>query len=156
MLRVCKRGAAHGVCLSQGYTQFGGLRPFGVSFLFGGWDAVHGFQLYQSDPSGNYGGWKAAAIGANAPAAQSVLKADYRDDLTLEEALRLAVKVLSKTMDATQLSADKLELCAVAKGPTGKVSYSVYTTQQLEPITKAVNEAAAAEEAAKAAAAGKK
>lgn len=21
----------------QGYTQFGGLRPFGVSFLFGGW-----------------------------------------------------------------------------------------------------------------------
>ncbi len=48
----------------QGYTQFGGLRPFGVSFLFAGWDAVHGFQLYQSDPSGNYGGWKATAIGA--------------------------------------------------------------------------------------------
>jgi 20S proteasome subunit alpha 3 len=49
---------------AQGYTQFGGLRPFGVSFLFAGWDAVHGFQLYQSDPSGNYGGWKATAIGA--------------------------------------------------------------------------------------------
>jgi 20S proteasome subunit alpha 3 len=48
----------------QGYTQFGGLRPFGVSFLFAGWDTVHGFQLYQSDPSGNYGGWKATAIGA--------------------------------------------------------------------------------------------
>ena len=48
---------------AQGYTQFGGLRPFGVSFLFAGWDAVHGFQLYQSDPSGNYGGWKATAIG---------------------------------------------------------------------------------------------
>ena len=48
----------------QGYTQFGGLRPFGVSFLFAGWDSVHGYQLYQSDPSGNYGGWKATAIGA--------------------------------------------------------------------------------------------
>ncbi|GMN49433.1 hypothetical protein TIFTF001_018609 [Ficus carica] len=46
----------------QGYTQFGGLRPFGVSFLFAGWDKNFGFQLYMSDPSGNYGGWKAAAI----------------------------------------------------------------------------------------------
>ena len=26
----------------QGYTQFGGLRPFGVSFLFAGWDKNHG------------------------------------------------------------------------------------------------------------------
>ncbi|KAG5396961.1 hypothetical protein IGI04_018775, partial [Brassica rapa subsp. trilocularis] len=25
----------------QGYTQFGGLRPFGVSFLFAGWDKNH-------------------------------------------------------------------------------------------------------------------
>ena len=58
----------------QGYTQFGGLRPFGVSFLWAGWDKHHGFQLYQSDPSGNYGGWKATAIGANNQAAQSILK----------------------------------------------------------------------------------
>jgi 20S proteasome subunit alpha 3 len=48
----------------QAYTQFGGLRPFGVAFLFAGWDCNHGFQLYQSDPSGNYSGWKATVIGA--------------------------------------------------------------------------------------------
>ena len=137
----------------QGYTQFGGLRPFGVSFLFSGWDAVHGFQLYQSDPSGNYGGWKATAIGANSGAAQSILKADYREDLTLEEALALAVKVLSKTMDATQLSADKLELASVSR-TAGAVVYHTYTTAELEPITAAVNAAASAEEAAKKAAAG--
>jgi 20S proteasome alpha/beta subunit len=29
-----------------------GQRPFGVSFLFAGWDDHHKFQLYQSDPSG--------------------------------------------------------------------------------------------------------
>jgi 20S proteasome subunit alpha 3 len=140
----------------QGYTQFGGLRPFGVSFLFAGWDAVHGFQLYQTDPSGNYGGWKATAIGANSGAAQSILKADYRDDLTLDEALQLAVKVLSKTMDATQLGTDKLELATVSRSPSGAVAYSVYTPAQLEPITAAVNAAAAAEEAAKTAEAAKK
>jgi 20S proteasome subunit alpha 3 len=47
----------------QSYTQFGGLRPFGVAFLFAGYDTNHGFQLYQSDPSGNYSGWKATVIG---------------------------------------------------------------------------------------------
>ena len=31
--------------------------------MFSGWDKHFGFQLYQSDPSGNYGGWKATAIG---------------------------------------------------------------------------------------------
>merc|ERR1711935_736776 len=46
----------------QLYTQYGGLRPFGV------------FQLYASDPSGNYGGWKATSIGANSQAAQSLMK----------------------------------------------------------------------------------
>jgi 20S proteasome subunit alpha 3 len=47
----------------QAYTQYGGLRPFGVAFLFGGWDMNLGFQLYQTDPSGNYSGWKATVIG---------------------------------------------------------------------------------------------
>ena len=42
-----------------------GKRPFGVSILYMGWDRHYGFQLYQSDPSGNYGGWKATCIGNN-------------------------------------------------------------------------------------------
>merc|ERR1712000_186435 len=38
--------------LKQGYTQHGGLRPFGVSFIYAGWDNRRQFQLYQSNPSG--------------------------------------------------------------------------------------------------------
>ncbi len=62
------------------------------------------------------------------------------------------MKVLSKTMDATQLSADKLELSSVSRAPSGGIAYHVYMPAELEPITAAVNAAAAAEEAAKAAA----
>lgn len=51
--------------MKQQYTQIGGLRPFGVSLLYIGHDPLHGFQLYHSDPSGNYSGWKATCIGAN-------------------------------------------------------------------------------------------
>jgi len=42
-----------------------GKRPFGVSLLYMGWDKHYGYQLYQSDPSGNYSGWKATCIGNN-------------------------------------------------------------------------------------------
>lgn len=52
--------------IKQAYTQYGGKRPFGVSILYMGWDKHYGYQLYQSDPSGNYSGWKATCIGNNA------------------------------------------------------------------------------------------
>ena len=56
-------------------------------------DDDRGFQLYHSDPSGNYGGWKATAIGQNHQAAQNILKQDYKDDISLEEAMQLVIKV---------------------------------------------------------------
>jgi 20S proteasome subunit alpha 3 len=96
------------VCdLKQGYTQFGGLRPFGVSFLYAGWDKYHGFQLFQSDPSGNYGAWQATCIGASNQSAQSILKNEYKEEMNLNEAQILAIKVMSKIMDISSLNAEK-------------------------------------------------
>ena len=89
------------------YTESIGLRPFGVALLYTGWDPLHGFQLYQSDPSGNYSGWKATCIGANHSSATSLLKQDYKDDLTLDDAMQLCLKVMSKTMDSTKLGSEK-------------------------------------------------
>lgn len=118
----------------QAYTQWGGLRPFGVSFLFAGWDRHHGFQLYQSDPSGNYGGWKATAIGANSAAANSILKSDYKDDTDLDGALALAVKVLTKTMDSATLSPDKLELTTLKMVDKGSVAHHQWKSEELETL----------------------
>lgn len=125
--------------LKQSYTQFGGLRPFGVSFLFAGWDQHFGFQLYQSDPSGNYGGWKAKAIGANHQSAQSILKTDYtsEQETTLDQALLLAVKVLSKTMDTTSPTPDKMEFSTVTRDDkTGQIIYHVLSKTELEELIK--------------------
>lgn len=101
--------------IKQGYTQFGGRRPFGVSILYMGWDDRHGFQLYQSDPSGNYAGWKATCIGNNSGAAVSILKQDYKEDMNLDKALELAIKVLSKTLDMTKLTSDKVEIATLTR-----------------------------------------
>lgn len=102
IINICDR--------KQGYTQFGGLRPFGVSFLWAGWDKNFGFQLYQSDPSGNYGGWKATAIGANNQAAQSILKQEYKNGMELGDVVKLAIKVLNKSMDSTSLTSEKCKI----------------------------------------------
>mmetsp|Transcript_11595 Transcript_11595/g.13322 ORF Transcript_11595/g.13322 Transcript_11595/m.13322 type:complete len:259 (+) Transcript_11595:271-1047(+) len=101
--------------LKQGYTQFGGQRPFGVSFLYAGWDRHHGFQLYQSDPSGNYSGWRACAIGSNNQNATTILRKEYAEDMSIDDAVQLAVKVLHKTMDTATPSAEKIEFTILKK-----------------------------------------
>jgi len=125
----------HQVCdTKQSYTQYGGLRPFGVSFLYAGWDKHHGFQLYQSDPSGNYGGWRATAIGGNNQPATSILKQDYSEDKTVKEALALAVKVLSKTMDSTTLTSEKMEFATLTKSDAGEVVFHSLTNSEVDKM----------------------
>jgi len=125
------------VCdLKQGYTQYGGQRPFGVAFLYAGWDHHYGFQLYQSDPSGNYGGWQAYAIGQNNASAQSILKADWKPEFKIRDAVKLAVKVLSKTMDSTSLSAEKLDLSTLTRDARGRIIWAEVSDKELEVLLK--------------------
>jgi 20S proteasome subunit alpha 3 len=141
----------------QFYTQRGGLRPFGVAFLFAGYDEHHGFQLYQSDPSGNYSGWKATVIGSNNQAGKSILKAEYRsggdtvgseDDESsipdVQGALRLAVRVLNKTMDGTGAAAsEKMELFTMTLDENNKCVHHILTKKEAQAIIDAVEAEAA-------------
>ena len=86
-----------------------GLRPFGVSLLYAGYDPHYHFQLYHSDPSGNYSGWKATCIGANNGTAQSLLKQEYKDDIEVKDAIGLVLRTMSKTMDSTTLGSEKCQ-----------------------------------------------
>lgn len=122
--------------MKQAYTQFGGKRPFGVSLLYMGWDKHYGFQLYQSDPSGNYGGWKATCIGNNSANAVSMLKQDYKeDDTTLQQALQLAIKVLSKTLDMTKLTSEKVEIATLTRD-NGKTKIVILDNATVDVLIK--------------------
>jgi len=132
----------------QAYTQYGGLRPFGVSMLYAGWDKTHGFQLYQSDPSGNYNGWRATCIGANNQSATSIMKQEYKEEIMpLTEALQLAMKVLTKTCDATTLTPDKFDLATLIKLPSGKIVYHEYTEAESQKLLDAAKEEVASADA---------
>eukprot|EP00998_Keelungia_sp_KM082_P006552 NODE_2798_length_989_cov_64.598608_g2778_i0.p1 GENE.NODE_2798_length_989_cov_64.598608_g2778_i0~~NODE_2798_length_989_cov_64.598608_g2778_i0.p1 ORF type:complete len:271 (-),score=84.52 NODE_2798_length_989_cov_64.598608_g2778_i0:102-914(-) len=131
--------------VKQGYTQYGGQRPFGVSFLFAGWDVHDGFQLYHSDPSGNYSAWKAHAVGGNSSSAVSLLKQDWNDNLDMHQAILLALKVLAKSMDSTTLSPEKLELSHVTlDGTTPK--FTIMQADELEKFLAEAKEIQAAED----------
>ncbi|KAH9402407.1 Proteasome subunit alpha type-4 [Tyrophagus putrescentiae] len=147
----CERLVSWLCDIKQAYTQYGGKRPFGVSILYMGWDKHYGFQLYQSDPSGNYSGWKATCIGNNSSAAVSLLKQEYKENETnLEQALALTVKVLSKTLDTTKLTGDKLEIATLTRD-NGQTKIKILPQKEIEKYIKAYEE----EEAKKAEAAKK-
>jgi len=136
--RVCNQ--------KHSYTQFGGMRPFGVAFLFGGWDEFHGYQLYMTDPSGNYSGWKAKCIGQNNQSGTGILKTDYEETMDTKAAMKLAVKVLTKSMDATSDMSDKLEICIVSKsGDGGAVTQTMLPEAELAAIVAEVQAEAAPE-----------
>lgn len=117
----------------QSYTQFGGLRPFGVSFLIAGWDKSKGFQLYHTDPAGNFGGWRTTAIGQNSLSAQQILKQEWQEDLTLDQGLLLAARVLTKTTDSTSSLADMVEF-AVLKLENGKPKHYFLSSSEIAAL----------------------
>merc|ERR1719378_791038 len=120
--------------LKQGYTQFGGLRPFGVSFLVAGYDKHHGFELYHTDPSGNFSGWKAYAIGINNNTAQQIMRQEWKEGMKVQEALELTAKVLVKTMDTANPNAEKLEFGIVEKTASGKVQFRILKDTEVNKL----------------------
>lgn len=77
----------------QMFTQYGGVRPFGVALLVGGIDE-NGSQLYEIDPSSAYYAWKAQAIGKGAAEALKILKKEWAPNLKEEDTIKLALKAL--------------------------------------------------------------
>ena len=99
--------------LLQRYTQNAGVRPFGVSLLFGGVDDNR-VSLLATDPSGSYRGYKATAVGRNNEKALTVLQQEYREEVTLEESIAIAVQALKEASE-NDLSADGMNIAVVTK-----------------------------------------
>jgi proteasome alpha subunit len=98
--------------LMQMTTQSGGLRPFGVSMLIAGVDGKQP-KLFETDPTGIYFQYKAAAIGEGETEVEEILKKEYRDDITMEDGLKLAIKSLKKVL-GPNFGAEKVEASFVS------------------------------------------
>ena len=73
----------------QQFTQYAGVRPFGVALILGG--VVNGKpQLFLTDPSGTYISYDAIAIGSGSEQVTDFLEKTYSADLSLDDASALA------------------------------------------------------------------
>ncbi len=86
----------------QMFTQYGGARPFGISIMLGGVDKGRA-HLYTTDVTGNFLAYRANALGEHDEQIKEILRKDFKDDITVEEGIRFALKmfkdILGKNFD---------------------------------------------------------
>ncbi|MEN6611257.1 MAG: archaeal proteasome endopeptidase complex subunit alpha [Methanoregulaceae archaeon] len=77
----------------QTYTQFGGARPYGTALLIAGVSDGQA-RLFETDPSGTLQEYKATGIGIGRPAVMKIFEEEYREDLTIRDAIQMGIKAL--------------------------------------------------------------
>ena len=108
-------------------TQYGGLRPYGVTILIGGQDQT-GNHLIEADPSGMLFEWYAYAIGRGAPVAMKIFKEKWNPNLSEKDAVKLAIEVINKTEKAKEKMID----LAIIKDQ----KYKRLTPEEIKQLTK--------------------
>lgn len=123
----------------QKYTHRGGVRPFGISSLIGGFDNNGKPALFQTDPSGTHYGWSATAIGKNSKTVIDFLEKKYKEKggeegLDNDSCVRLALKGL---LEVTEASGKNIEVLLVTKE-----GLKWFTDEEVEPLVKELDDTA--------------
>jgi proteasome alpha subunit len=117
--------------IKQMYTQHAGVRPFGVSIIFAGVDKTGG-RIFYTHPSGTYRGYKATAIGAGRETVLGILKEEHREDMSLDDVTKLAVKCLTKALEARQLP-PRIKIAVI---PSETKKMEMLSDEKIEGIVK--------------------
>ncbi len=119
----------------QQYTQYAGVRPFGVALILGG--VVNKTpQLYLTDPSGTYISYDAIAIGANSDQVTDFLEKTYNNDLSLDDAAVLATAGIYLSSEDKE-GTDHIRMAQI-KTETGL--YEIITNEQITNFAKIAKE----------------
>ncbi len=120
--------------VKQDYTQAGGYRPFGVSLLLGGVDQ-DGPQLFTTDPSGSFWGWKATAIGKESDVVRDFFKDNYTEKMDIEAAMKLALEGLLRNGDGSEEDLkDKAGSIEIGRIDTTDKTFRILSNEEVEAI----------------------
>ena len=86
--------AKHLADQSHQFTQYSGVRPYGVALIIAGVDQK-GASIYVTDPSGTYVSYAAVSIGENSDAVMDFLEKNYKSDMALEDGASLAAAAIN-------------------------------------------------------------
>jgi proteasome alpha subunit len=95
----------------QSFTQYGGARPYGTALLIGGVDE-NGIHLFETDPSGAYQSYHAGAIGSGRNTVIDFFESNWKDNLTMNAAMKLGLEGLRKSLD-TELNREAIEVVVI-------------------------------------------
>lgn len=79
---------------SHQFTQYGGVRPNGVSLIIAGMDSKE--SIYVTDPSGAFVSYAAVAIGAESEQINSYLEEHYSFEASLADAIKLTISSINQ------------------------------------------------------------
>jgi len=88
------------------------LFPYEVQVIIGGYDD-EGYHLYSLDPFGSAIEDKVIATGSGSPVAYGVLESGYRDGISLEEGLVLAVKAINAAIKRNVFTGDDFDVATI-------------------------------------------
>ncbi|MFB6204177.1 MAG: archaeal proteasome endopeptidase complex subunit alpha [Candidatus Nanohaloarchaea archaeon] len=94
----------------QQFTQYGGVRPYGVATVSGGVKDGEP-EVYQTDPSGTLSQWNAVAIGKGGEDARSHLESNWEEEMEEQSAIELSVEALKAGEEDIEL--ENIELSVV-------------------------------------------
>ena len=115
------------------YTQFDGVRPFGVVLLIGGIDAT-GKHLFSTDPSGAYLGYKAVCEGKKCEDAMTQFTKNYTTDISLQQALELGFQTMKK-ITKPKFNAEMVEAAVIDE----KTGYYKLSAEALKKVVEKHN-----------------
>ena len=102
--------------VKQLFTQYAGMRPFGVSFIIGGVDDS-GKRLFETEPSGALAEYTAIAIGKEKKEAMKLFEKDYKENMPLEEGIDLIMRALQKGLDEKEkLDVNRIDFALIEEG----------------------------------------
>jgi len=119
----------------QQYTQYAGVRPFGVALILGG--VINKTpQMYLTDPSGTYISYDAIAIGAGSEEVTDFLEKTYKNDLSLDDASVLATAGIYLSSEDKE-GAEHIRMAHI-KTETGL--YEILSNEQIANFAKTAKE----------------
>jgi proteasome alpha subunit len=90
--------AKHLADQSHQFTQYSGVRPFGVALIIAGVDK-NGTKIFVTDPSGTYVPYSAVAIGGNSDEVTEFLEKNYKNEISVDDAITLAISAINLKSD---------------------------------------------------------
>ncbi len=112
------------------YTQYGGVRPFGVSFLFGGIDN-DGINLFETDPSGAYKKYLAGAIGEGKVEVETIFEKKYKENLDFANVINLIFEAIESGLERS-VGEMLFEIVTITK----KDMYKHYSEEEIQKLIK--------------------